>query len=336
MPSQQMTGLARIPLNLLRGAERYGLERDELMRLAGLSPSELVDPDSRISVGKIWTLWRVVIDRIQDPQLGLHLGSGIDVREFGLIGYALYHSDTLRQALERLSRYSRIVSEALVVHYVDHGDRGQVVVDKALRLDQLRHPIDSRLASLLTTAREITGADVFALEARFPYPRPEDVAEHQRLFGGALLFDEPETMVVFARHDLDRPVVHADQTLSGYLDHLADEVLETLDQAVNFRQRVRRAIWSHLSEGKPSMRQIARQLGVSPRTLQRRLEEEKTSFAAELDSLRHEMAAHLLLDRSLAVYEVAFLLGYSEPSTFYRAFRRWERVSPQEFRRSVS
>ncbi len=332
-----MTGLARIPLSILsKTSNRYGLEREELMRLAGFSQTELDDPDSRVPLSKIWTLWRVVIDRVDDPALGLHVGIETEVREVGLVGYAAYHSRTLTAALDRIARYSRIVNEALVLHMVDEGDRGKLFVEKAPRLDALRHPVDGRMASLTAVARELTGVDIAPLEVRLPYPVPSDASEHRRIFRCPVLFDQPESVLVFGRVDLDRPVVHADETLSGYLDKLAEDSLESLSESTTFKQRVRRAIWSELSGGKPNVRQIAMQLGVSPRTLQRRLEEENTSFAAELDSLRHEMASRLLLDRNLAVYEVAFLLGYSEPSTFYRAFRRWKRVSPHEYRQSTA
>jgi AraC-like DNA-binding protein len=330
-----MTGLARIPIYLLeKTARRYGLDRQELMDQAGFSASELEDPDSRVPLGKICNVWRVMIDRTRDPGLGLHLGIETEVRELGLVGYAAYHSQTLRAAFDRIARYSRIVNEALVAHMIDEDDRGTFAVDKAPRLDSLRHPIDGRMASAMAVARELTGVDLTPLEVRLPYPRPEDTAEHRRVFQCPVHFDQPESMLVFRKVDLDRGVVHADETLSGYLDKLAADSLESLSADVTFKQRVRRAIWSELSGGKPNVRQIAKQLGVSPRTLQRRLEEERTSFAAELDGLRHEMASRLLQDQHLAVYEIAFLLGYSEPSTFYRAFRRWKRVSPQEYRRS--
>lgn len=332
-----MTGLARIPIYLLeKAARRYGLDRDDLMDQAGFSPAELDDPDSRVSLGKIWNVWRVMIDQTDDAALGLHLGIETEVRELGLVGYAAYHSQTLRAAFDRIARYSRIVNEALVVHMIDDEDRGTFAVEKTPRLDFLKHPIDGRMASATAVARELTGVDLTPLEVRLPYSRPEDTSEHRRIFGCPVKFDQPESMLVFGRVDLDRPVVHADETLTGYLDKLAEASLDSLSADVTFKQRVRRGIWSELSGGKPNVRQIAMQLGVSPRTLQRRLEEEHTSFAAELDGLRHEMASRLLQDKNLAVYEIAFLLGYSEPSTFYRAFRRWKRVSPHEFRQSTA
>jgi AraC-like DNA-binding protein len=337
MSPRDMTGLARIPIGLLdKAAKRYGLDREELMAQAGFGQSELDGPDSRVPLGKIWNVWRIMIDQTGDPALGLHLGVETRVRELGLVGYAAYHSQTLRAAFDRIARYSRIVNEALVAHMIDDEDRGTFAVENAPRLDLLRHPIDGRMASVTAVARELTGVDLTPLEVRLPYPRPDDTSEHRRIFRCPVQFDQSESMIVFRKVDLDRQVVHADETLTGYLDKLAEDSLKTLSADVSFKHRVRRAIWSELSGGKPNVRQISMQLGVSSRTLQRRLEEEHTSFAAELDSLRHEMASRLLQDNKLAVYEIAFLLGYSEPSTFYRAFRRWKRVSPHEFRRSIA
>jgi AraC-like DNA-binding protein len=128
------------------------------------------------------------------------------------------------------------------------------------------------------------------------------------------------------------PVTNADERLCRYLDQLAAEALDALGPEGSFVDRVRRAIWSDLSGGHPCLAQTASTLGVSTRTLQRRLREEGTTFAALLDVFRREMSTRLLRDKSLAVYEVAFLLGYSDPSAFYRAFRRWQGASPYEFR----
>jgi AraC-like DNA-binding protein len=334
MSTDDMTGLARVPLAMLYAVEsRYGIDGDELRRLSGFRAEELSDPDARVPVSKIWALWHAVIDRVDDPALGLHLGEHSRAREFGLLGYAIYHSGSLRRALVRIARYSRIVNEALEVHVLDNGECCGVVVDKEPRLDALRHPIDCRLATIVAFAREITAESIVPCEVHFPYPRPQDISHHQRLFRCPLHFEASASKLLFEPRDLDRPVVAADETLTGYLDQLAEGISRALSESVTFRQRVCRAIWSDLSGGKPSVQQVAARLGVSTRTLQRRLEEEGTSFAQELDRLRQDLATRLLQNRSLAVYEVAFLLGYAEPSTFYRAFRRWKNVSPHEYRR---
>jgi len=336
MSPEDTTGLVRVPLGLMNGVERlYGVPRDELLRAAGIRDEELADPDARISVTKIWSLWRAVVDLVDDPDVGLRLGENVHARDFGLLGYSVYYSDSLRHALYRVARYSRIVNEDLVFHVLDEGDQLAVVVDKEPRLDALQHPVVCRLATLVAIGREITGVAFAPAAIHLPYARPSSVTEYQRVFRCPVQFGAQESKVVFEEEDLDRPVVAADETLTGYLDRLADEVLRSLSEDVTFRQRVRRAIWVDLSGGKPSVQQVASRLGVSTRTLQRRLESEGTSFAHELDMLRQDLATRLLQNRTLAVYEVAFLLGYAEPSTFYRAFRRWKNLSPHEFRRST-
>ena len=140
--------------------------------------------------------------------------------------------------------------------------------------------------------------------------------------------------MTFRQRDLQRPLLSADPDLAGYMDGLAEEVLASLAREGSLLEQIRRTIWMDLSGGRVSLKAVARRLGMGARSLQRRLKNEGTSFMGVLDDLRHEMAVQLLHDDRVAVYEIAFLLGYSDPSTFFRAFRRWEGKSPHEYRRS--
>jgi AraC-like DNA-binding protein len=331
----ELTGLARIPLLILERTADYGLDRNELAAAAGFK-GELQDPDARVSVTKIWNLWRIFIDRTSDPILGLHLGMGVGMRQFGLVGYAMLNSRTVLDALGRMTRYSRIMNEALEVSLSADARRVDIVVAPSTRLDALVHPVDARLGAVVTATRSLSGAEIAPIEVRFPYRRPHRVSEHRRFFRCEMRFDCTGSGVAFRRQDLDRPVASADETLVGYLDHYAEAVLESLAKHGSYAERVRKTLWSQLADGPPTLGQAASALGVSVRTLQRRLSLERTSFASVLDEFRRAMAVSLLRDRSLAVYEVAFLLGYGDPSTFYRAFRRWEGVPPHEFRKTAS
>ena len=336
MPEFEPTGLARLPLMLLRHVEEFGLDRDELMRSAGLSTAELEDPDARVSTHKTWSLWRAIVDRETDPALGLRLGAAARVRDFGVVGYVMFYSSTLREALERLCRYSHVITKAVQYMLEHEGQRSRVQLESNPRFDALIHPLDARLAFVVAAAREITAAEVVPLEVRFTYEAPLARAEHQRFFRCPLGFEHSASAVVFAADDLDRPAVGGDATLGGYLERVADEVLQSLDDRSSLSDRVQRAIWSQLAAGPPSLSRVAALVGISPRTLQRRLRTSGTSFGLLLEELRHRMALRLLEDRSLAVYEVAFLLGYSDPSTFYRAFRRWQGAAPDEYRRNAA
>jgi AraC-like DNA-binding protein len=186
---------------------------------------------------------------------------------------------------------------------------------------------------VLTISRNIAGQQIVPREVAFPFPRPADTEAYRSCFRAPLHFDRPQGALLLSRGDLDLPVTTGDPTLRGYLEQLADQALGSIIAPSSFADRVRQVLWTRLSAGRPSLEQMSAKLGLSVRTVQRRLHQEGTSFADLLEEFRREMASHLLRDPSLAAYEIAFLLGYSDPSTFFRAFRRWYGVSPQEFRR---
>jgi AraC-like DNA-binding protein len=331
---KEPSALARVALMHVERTTRWGVDREDLLRAAKIDEAQLRDPDARIPLSAIVRLWHAAVLRIPDPTLGLRLGCDACAREFGLVGYTMAFSGTLQAALTRLARYDRIVSESLVVH-LDAGAEGTWVrVDAEPALQAFRPAADARLAALLSVCREIAAAPLAPLTVHLPYRRPADVKEYEKFFRAPLEFGAPATALLLGPDDLARPVSSSDEALTGYLDQLAQQILTTLGSEQTNRDRVRRLLWSSLSDGIPDLDAVARQLGMSARTLQRRLREEDTTFAAVLSEFRQDMARPLLRDGRLAVSEVAFLLGYEDPSSFQRAFRRWSGRSPRAFRRA--
>ena len=328
------TVLARVPILLMDQAGRLGLRRADMMRAAGLTPQVLKDPDGRVPSLKQWKLWRYIIQEIPDVALGLKLADATasPVR-FGLVGYTLVYSRTMGQALHRLERYSRIVAETIRVYVEKRGGRCRVVIDPDPRFDALRHPIDARLANILSTMRIITGSPVAPLEVSLPYSKLKDTSYHRHFFSAPLRFDEGKAALWFSPADMEQPVVHADETLVGYLDKLAAEKLRDMGGGT-LAERVARALWSELGDGLPSIQRVAALLGTTPRTLQRQLRAQGRSYRQVQEQFRREMATELMHRPKMAVYEVAYLLGYADPSSFHRAFRRWHRKSPRAYRRA--
>jgi AraC-like DNA-binding protein len=190
-------------------------------------------------------------------------------------------------------------------------------------------------ASTVVLLRQLTAlppAEPLALEVWFQHSAPRDRSIHDEIFACPVRFDAPETRLVLSRAALERPVVGRDPALYQYLDRHALALAKTFPDATSLATRVRRELGSALSSGEPTQTEIARRLALSERTLQRHLKAEGHNFAELLDSVRKELARSYLRDAALSVSEVAFLLGYSEPSSFHRAFRRWEGEAPSEFR----
>ena len=333
-PVSEPSGLARLALLPLTRMSALGIPYAQLMRAAGLDERQLRNPDARIPLAAVARLWKAITVQATEPTIGLRLGADCRVRDLGLVGCVMAYTTTVSTALERLARYGRIVSDALVVSLARDAEATWVRVDSQPALRSLRPAVDSRLAVLLATLREIAAAPLAPLVVQFPYRRPDGVTPYERFFRAPLEFGTLATALLLDNTDLQRPVVLSDPTVTGYLEHLADDTLARLGDDRSTAHRVRRLLWAELSEGVPGLGKVSRALGVSARTLQRQLRAEGTTFAAVLTALRQEMARPLLRDGRLAVSEVAFLLGYRDPSAFQRAFRAWHGLSPRAFRQA--
>lgn len=322
-------------IRLLQLAPEMGLDAEELMAEAGISEVAIDDPDRRLPVPTIFKLWHAVTERVEDPDIGLWVGERADVREAGVIGYAMLHSETTGQAMKRLVRFSRLLASDAEIDLEVTPDRWTFRSRRPPHEPGFRPPTDEGGAMITKALRDISGRQIDPLEVWFAYPRPLDVTRLTSWFRCDLRFDQPRGGMVYGSHQMETPLLDSEERLTHYLDQLAEQELAALPQADTYSRRVGVAVWETLSDGQPAIAQIARELGVSTRTLQRRLREEGTTYAEVIDSLRAQMAPTLLRDGSLAVYEIAYLLGYSDPSAFFRAFRRWRGCSPAEYRENA-
>lgn len=331
------TILARIVTHMLDHAEQEGLSRQMLLEASGLARMDLTHPDARVPVSAQVALWQLIAKATHDPGYGVRAGAALRVRDSGLLGYSMYYSATLGAALRRLVRYSRIVIDVLWADFEQlDRNRAAIVVSHYALHTPLPLAADAELASIVSSCREVTGIDVTPAEVSFTQDQPSSIAEHRRFFRCPLRFNQPACRVVLLERDLALPIARGDETLVGYLDHVAESVLRTLCTGTSVREKTRSAIWSQLSEGRPSLARIAATLDMSPRTLQRHLALEGTSLHAEIDYVRKTMATASLRDRAKAIEEVAFVLGYTEPSTFYRSFKRWTGQTPHQYRRAAA
>jgi AraC-like DNA-binding protein len=331
----QPSGLVRLVLVQIEKLGHLGASREALLREAKIDERQLRDADARIPLAAVERLWRVAAGHVADPAFGLRIGAETSVREWGLVGYAVAYSNTLGSALNRFAHYSRVVSDALVIRIDTERDATWVRLDVQPALRAFRPAVDTRLAALLSACREMTGAPVTPLLVQLSYREPADVKEYERFFAAPLEFGALASSFLLRSEDLARRLAMADKTLAGYLETLADQKLASVGAERTLSERVRRALWAELSERTPNLEAVARALGMSARTLQRQLRQEGVTFARLLEELRREMAPALLRDGQHGVSEVAFLLGYEDPSAFRRAFQRWFARSPRSFRSST-
>jgi AraC-like DNA-binding protein len=329
------TYLVRVVRLLLDDAARAGANREALFSSLGLDPKILEKPDGRLPLAKVAASVRAVFANAPGPAFGLKAGAARKAKDAGLIGYAMVHSATLRTALGRLVRYGRIMGDHNRIELDESGSAATITFEGHPVLEAIHEYTELSVAWLVAGIREITGTELTPREVRFPYVEPPHSADLRAFLRCPVTYEAPHTAVILKRDDLELRVLESDPTLAGYLDKLADDALKSLGDSGSTTGRLRQVLWSSLSDGAPTLAGAAAAMAVSPRTLQRRLREEGTTFAEALSALRHELAVRLLEDRSLAMYEVGFLLGYSEPTAFHRAFRRWRGLSPKRFREAL-
>ncbi|HEX8144449.1 MAG TPA: AraC family transcriptional regulator [Pyrinomonadaceae bacterium] len=321
---------------VVEAATGYGVRPQELYRAVNLDPSLLDDTDNRIPYAQLVALYEAAARLTGDDAFGLHLSERTSEKVFDLLGYVLMSSPTLGEALHRIVRYHPIWNDG--AEYVLEMD------DDAVRLgyryigfngETCRHDCEMTLAITVRFGRLATGVDWTPREISFQHPQPADISEHRRIFRSPLRFSRPLNEVVFDRSLLSLRMVEADPALCAVLDRHAAELLMKSPGRGGFVDEVRALLFEAMQGGDASLEAISRQMGTSPRTLQRKLKEEGASHQDLLDEIRRDLSKRYLREPQMAICEVAYLLGFSEPSAFHRAFRRWTGITPKAYRRTA-
>jgi AraC-like DNA-binding protein len=204
-----------------------------------------------------------------------------------------------------------------------------------LLAQQQRQLSEETLAAWVTFGHWISGLDIPPSEVRFQHPAPADTGEHLRIFRCPVLFGQADNALVFPKRLLSTPLGQADAQVRLMLDAYAERLLGEIQQGHSMLDRARLELIRQLPEAGAELGLIAARLAISPRTLQRRLREAGLSFNRLVDETRQQLVLRYLRDPALELAEIAFLVGFSEPGSLARAFRRWTGQSPGEYRRQL-
>lgn len=332
MPNAERTTSSTWAQAIVHALESEGLDGPALLAELGLEPVILDDPDARIPQDHMTRLWRLAVSRSGNPAIGLSMANVIRPAHFNVVGYALMTSRNLKEGFGRIVRYQRIIGEA--------SDLNLNVLPDCYRLDVSIHgdglpaspqSHDAALAYALAFCRWMTGKHLVPLEASFAYDQPADTSPYAQLFDCPLRFNADSFSLSFSRDVMEAPLATANSTLAQMHDRLATEYLSRFEQS-RVTHQARQVLCRLLPQGEPKRVAVASALRMSTRTLQRRLQEEGNSFQQLLDETRRELAIQYLGQPQLTLLEIAYLLGFADPSNFFRAFKRWFGVPPGQYR----
>jgi AraC-like DNA-binding protein len=324
---------ARVLLRVVDFAAARGHDPEALCRAVGLSLGALREQDARVPYGVAEILGEHASALTGDPNIGLHLAQDVrDPHMYDAGVLMMMASPSIRAGLERMAQYQRYWGDGQRCTLVPA--RGATRVRYQLpgpAARSRRHADECAIAEIVIGVRALSSHDVAPRAVRFRHPAPDDTREHAALFRCPLEFDAPHTEVELDDAVLDLPMRHANDAYCAIFQEQVERALARLPGERGVAADVRAAAKAALAGGECTLAGTARALGVSGRTLQRRLHEGGTSFGELVDALRREMAEEYL-DRRLRVAEIAWLLGYADPSAFHHAYKRWTGTSPEQAR----
>ncbi len=311
---------------------RMGVDRAEWLAHAGVDPALLEDPRARVGVAEYDRLQELALAMTGDPALGLHMGEQASVGVLNVVGYLFMNCRTIEEAFTVFNRYHRIISDCRESRMEKDADTATIFYEfprGSTACNRLR--AEFGLVLLVRIGHLLVGHPVAPLQVRFEHPTPAYAAEYARVFGCEAVFDCTETSVVLPRALLEAEQAHASRELFGVLQAQADRMLAQLESR-GFADRVRELILGQYGGIRPDAATVAARFHISVRTLNRRLRAEGTGYREVADAAAFEKARQRLADPGAGIQEIAYELGFSEPSAFHRAFRRWAGVSPQKYR----
>lgn len=319
----------------LEECARQGVDVRPLLDRVELASDLVEDAGARIPLEQYDALQRLAIEATDDEAFGLHLGEHASVASFSTLGHMVAQCRTIREAIELALQYYRLVADVTPAPaLVELGDeilfRYEFLRSTDPRLDRLR--AEFGLARILGLAKILLGESTLPLETRFEHEAPSYAEEVQRVFAGTARFGAEHTGFVLPRELLERTHRHHDAQLLDVMRRQADRSLERLGEAEGVARRVRKILVERRATVRPEMDAVARELGVSSRTLRRKLTSEGVGFQQIVDDSLREVACSILRDPRRSIQEAAYELGFSDASSFHRAFKRWTGITPAVYR----
>ena len=317
-------------------AKQQGVEVDLLLRKAGLTRQQIDDPRARLPVKSQIRFVELAAKALDDEYLGFHLAQKFDLRMGGLFHYVLASSDTLGEALQRGARYSAILNEGITLRLREGNGIGINFEYAGVPRHSDRHQIEFAIVVLTRICRQLTNRHLQASRVSFTHRRKNDTAELRTFFGSEVTFGAAADEVIFPTSINQMAVVGADPYLNDVLIKYCEQAIAARStKPSSFGLNVENLITLHLTHGEARVGDIARKLGVSQRTLARRLSAEGLTFGVVLQRLKSELAERHLTDETLSISEIAWLLGYQDVSAFTHAFKRWTGRTPTAIRQAL-
>lgn len=317
---------------LLDLVEELGVPRAQLFAEAGVRPEVLGNPQGRLSFFDYNLLASSALALCAEPALGLLLGQRLNISSHGILGYAVLSSANLGMAIQFALKYYRVLGLTFELEMVELDQRFELRAFESMPLGALNRFIaEGLLASLYSIAQSLIGEPMQGVEVGFAYAPPSYAARYERVFGVPVAFEQAYHRLSMPAAYMSRPMALANPATVHMCEQQCEALLASLDVQDALLTRVRRLLMARPGDF-PDLASAARTLHTSGRSLRRHLSSMGTSYQEVLDEVRKSLALQYLTTTHLPLYEIAYLLGFSDPSNFRRAFKKWTGKLPNDYR----
>ncbi|MDA7853087.1 AraC family transcriptional regulator [Porticoccaceae bacterium] len=319
---------------ILQAAEKEGVNQQRLLRDAGLQRDQLTILDRRFPVASYFKLYQLAAEASENPDIGLSVGRIMYIKGLNLQLYTCSLCKSFRD-------YLNLIPSTLKMR----GDIGEMTAHREGNLVELRwEPLlqnsglkrycsDEVLSASAAIINSLCILPVPVVKANFTYPQPQDTSQLEAIFGRSISYNQSYSSLFFDSVALDYQILKQDYQHGPDLNKPFSELFEDDQIGDEFLANLKSYMTHRLPKGEVSIDNLASQMNISRRTLQRRLSDRDTNFLHVLQEVRSRMALRYLSDNRLGITEIAFLLGYADQGSFSSAFKSWQGMSPRDFRR---
>ncbi|MBN1428012.1 MAG: AraC family transcriptional regulator [Anaerolineae bacterium] len=308
---------------------------DAFLRSLDIDPATVKSPDAYIPIETYLLIQDEAAHYVNDPYFGLHMGEFAEAGSWSILGYMMMNCKTLGEAFEKSGRYMRIIGNLIEGRGEWHFNKIKLIFYTPPHAPKMsRHCFEATFSSTVRMMRTLTGKPLNPLEVGFIYPTPESTAEHERIFRCPVLFEQKENSMTADVRIGNTPILMANPSLLEHFEQYAQDFIAQMERKDETTQAVTKIILARLDDENLSIAKVAREMAVSVRTLQKRLEAEGVVFSDLLKEIRQQLAKKYLRE-NYTVEQITYLLGFSEPSVFRKAFKKWSGITPRKYRESA-
>lgn len=304
---------------------------EKMLKEVDLLITDLSKIDGKIDSKNLSFIFKYCMQKSNNKTLALHIGQAVSYQSLGLLGYLLLNTNNLKEMIEKFDSYQKLISGYFKFHFSENDEyyKLAIYINENPMIPVPSFHAQVHLSSIVSILTQILGEQVFPEFTYFSQSIDENIAEYKKIFGENIYFSKEENAIFFKKDKLNISVKNSNSSMLEYFENEAKKILDE-EELQSWYFKVEKEIFKNIGIKEITIDFISRNLGTTPRTLQNYLKAENKTFREALNKIRQKLAKHYINNTKMDYGTISFLLGYSEPSSFFRAYKKWNKKTPKQ------